>query len=71
MFQINKHIYMYTLSLSAVMFWVFVRRRFLLFCWSRLFANCSGYPLEEAPSEFLEQYREMQASLILQAPDGT
>ncbi|XP_038077864.1 uncharacterized protein KIAA0825 homolog [Patiria miniata] len=37
---------------------------------NELFVNCSGYPLEEAPSEFLEHYRQMQASLILQAPDG-
>ncbi|XP_022099674.1 uncharacterized protein KIAA0825 homolog [Acanthaster planci] len=37
---------------------------------NELFANCSGYPLEEAPSEFLEHYRQMQASLVLQAPDG-
>ena len=37
----------------------------------RLFSDCSGYPLEEAPSEFLDHFREMQVNLVLQAPDGT
>ncbi|XP_071794949.1 uncharacterized protein KIAA0825-like [Asterias amurensis] len=37
---------------------------------NELFTHCSGYPLDEAPSEFLEHYRHMQANLILQAPEG-